>query len=150
MRRRSLIAAIPVLALSAMTGITGAQAAGKPASKAAANSGQHLDISPVALPVVVGERVLNYIFVEVRLNLTPLANLAKLQAMEPFFRDALVRAGHRKPFTRKDDYLSLDEARLKAALLTEAQRLGGKDVVGVTVMAQTPKRRTGIPTPPKA
>ena len=79
-----------------------------------------------------------------------MANIQKLREREPFFRDALVRAGHRTPFTRKDDYLSLDVDRLKAVMLKEAVRLGGKDIQSVSVMSQTAKRRTGLPKPPSA
>ncbi len=143
MRRRSLLAALPVLLFARP-----ASAAGKPAGKEA--SAQHLDISPLALPVVLGSRVVNYIFVNVRLNLAPMANIQKLQAREPFFRDALVRAGHRAPFTSKKDFVSLDEARLKAVMLKEAVRLGGKDVQGVAVMSQTAKRQSGLPKHPGA
>lgn len=127
-----------------------ARAAGPAKGGEGAKGAQELKISPVALPVVVDGVVVNYVFVEARLQLGALANLAKLQSMEPFFRDALVRAGHRTPFTRPDDYLSVDEKRLTATLLAEARRLGGKDVVSASVASQTPLRRTGVPQPPKA
>lgn len=143
MRRRSLLAALPVLLFARQ-----ASAAGKPAGKEA--NAQHLDIAPLALPVVLGSRVVNYIFVNVRLNLAPMANVQKIQAREPFFRDALVRAGHRTPFTGKKDFITLDEARLKSVMLREAVRLGGKDVIGVAVMSQTAKRQSGLPKHPGA
>ncbi len=143
MHRRSLLAALPVLVFARQ-----ASAAGKPVGKEA--NTQHLDISPLALPVVLGSRVVNYIFVSVRLTLAPMANVQKIQAREPFFRDALVRAGHRTPFTGKKDFVTLDEARLKSVMLKEAVRLGGKDVVGVVVMSQTAKRQSGLPKHPGA
>lgn len=111
---------------------------------------QHLDISPVALPVAIGSRVVNYIFVGVRLNLAPMANVQKLREREPFFRDALVRAGHRTPFTSPKDFVTVDVERLKAVMLKEAVRLGGKDVQGVAVMSQTAKRQSGLPKHPGA
>lgn len=143
MHRRSLLAALPVLLFARQ-----ASAAGKSAGKEPTT--QHLDISPVALPVVLGSRVVNYIFVSVRLNLAPMANVQKIRAREPFFRDALVRAGHRAPFTAHKDFVSLDEARLKTVMLKEAVRLGGKDVQGVAVMSQTAKRQSGLPKHPGA
>ncbi|MBP9755264.1 MAG: hypothetical protein KBD40_09720, partial [Phenylobacterium sp.] len=68
---------------------------------------------------------------------------------EPYFRDALVRAGHRSPyFTLATDYTKIDEARLKAVLLREAIAIGGaKEVKGVTLLSQSPKKRTGLPDP---
>ena len=61
--------------------------------------GQYVDLSPVAMPIVVRGALVNYVFVYVRINLTSGANSVKLREKEPFFRDALVRAGHRTPFT---------------------------------------------------
>jgi len=144
MLRRAFVSALPLTLLAG----PGLAAGGAPAEKAA--TGQHVDISPVALPVVVRGLVVNYVFVAVRLNLSQVANIQKLREREPFFRDALVRAGHRTPFTRNDDYLSLDVDRLKAVMLKEAVRLGGKDIQSVSVMSQTAKRRTGVPKPPSA
>ena len=46
--------------------------------------------------VVVNGQLVNYIFVNVRVNLTSRADVTKLrEAKEPFFRDALVRDAHR-------------------------------------------------------
>jgi hypothetical protein len=144
MLRRVFISALPLSLLAGPSLAAGAA----PTEKAA--GGQYVDISPVALPVVARDLVVNYVFVSVRLNLSQVANIQKLREREPFFRDALVRAGHRTPFTSKEDYLSLDVARLKAVMLKEAVRLGGKGVQSVSVMSQTAKRRTGVPKPPSA
>lgn len=130
--------------------LAGPSLAAGAAPKEKAAGGQYVDISPVALPVVVRDLVVNYVFVAVRLNLSQVANIQKLREREPFFRDALVRAGHRTPFTSQEDYLSLDVARLKSVMLKEAVRLGGKDIQSVSVMSQTAKRRTGVPKPPSA
>lgn len=110
----------------------------------------YVDISPVALPVVYQGKLLNYVFVNVRVLLTKKADPMAVRTKEPFFRDALVRAGHRKPFTRLDDFTKIDEAALKAVLTPEVSRLAGPGLVsGVQVMVQTPKRRTGLPVPPQ-
>ena len=144
MLRRAFISAVPMALLAGPSLAAGA------APKEKAAGGQYVDISPVALPVVVRDLVVNYVFVAVRLNLSQVANIQKLREREPFFRDALVRAGHRTPFTSQEDYLSLDVARLKSVMLKEAVRLGGKDIQSVSVMSQTAKRRTGVPKPPSA
>ena len=138
MRRRLLLAALASLAAATASP---ALAAGKPKTSEDKAASAHVDIAPVALPVVVKGQIVNYIFVGVRLNLAPMANVQKLREQEPFFRDALVRAAHREPFTKADDYLVIDEARLKAVMLKEGVRIGGKDVQSVAVMTQTPKRR---------
>jgi hypothetical protein len=102
--------------------------------------GQAVSLSPVALPIVVDGRVVNYVFVTVRLELAPLANSTRLREREPFFRDALVRAAHRTPFTLPSDLTKVDEAKLKAILLREAQAIAGAGAVrSVTLVSQASK-----------
>lgn len=110
----------------------------------------YVDIAPVALPVVYQGKLLNYVFVNVRVLLTKKADPLSVRTKEPFFRDALVKAGHRRPFTRLDDFTKIDEGALRAALTPEVVRIAGPQLVsGVQVMVQTPKRRTGLPVPPQ-
>lgn len=138
------LALIAALSLAAVAGA--AQASEGP--KKDATVGQYVDLSPVALPVIVGGQLMNYVFVHTRINLSPSADSPKLREKEPYFRDALVRAGHRTPFTRPDDYTKLDEAKLKAALMREAIAIAGaKNVASVAVLSQTSKQRTN--TAPK-
>src|SRR6185312_9470462 len=117
MHRRAVILALP-LALTAGAAIAGPRA-----------SGQFVDLAPVGLPVVVNGRLVNYVFVYARIDLTPNADLPRWRDKEPYFRDALVRAGHRTPFTLPTDYTRLDEARLKATLLQAASAITGPGVV---------------------
>jgi hypothetical protein len=131
---------IPLLALALATP---AFAEEKAATK---DVGQYVDLSPVALPIVVDGRLVNYVFVSVRILLTSQANTPKLRAQEPFFRDALVRLGHRTPFTNAKDYQVVDTARLQAGLMREAAAIGGSDnIKGVVVVSQTPKKRVQPP-----
>ena len=109
--------------------------------------GQYVDISPVALPIGVGGRLLNYVFATVRVNLSTRADANKMREKEPYFRDALVRAGHRTPFTLANDYNRLDQAKLKASLMREAAALvGAENLASVTVVVETPRRRVSNPT----
>lgn len=111
--------------------------------------GQYVDLAPVALPIVVEGQLINYVFVSTRLQLSASADAAKLRAKEPFFRDALVRAAHKTPFTNPSDYTKVDVPRLQAVLLREATAIaGGKGIKAAVVTSQTPKRRLGLPKPP--
>jgi hypothetical protein len=97
-------------------------------------------LSPVALPIVVGGQVVNYIFVTARVLLTPQADQFALRDKEPFFRDALVRAAYRTPFLAKNDYNHIDEAKLKAALWRDSVTIAGPGKVsGIQVVSQTPQ-----------
>jgi hypothetical protein len=140
MLRRALIAAAP-LALLALPALAAEE--GKPNE-----AGQYVDLSPVALPIVVDGQLVNYVFVSVRVVLTSAADVGKMRALEPYFRDALVKISHRTPFTSAKDYVSIDTGKLKAAMFQEAVRLAGpRNVQSIAVLSQAPKRRKGIPVP---
>ena len=141
MHRRALIAAAP-LALIA----TGALASEEKKDEKV-GAGQYVDIAPVAMPIVVGGRLVNYVFAYVRINLAPGVDSVKMRQKEPFFRDAIVRAAHRTPFTLASDYTKIDEAKLKAVVTREAVLIAGKAVKSVVVTSQQPKRRGGLPAP---
>jgi len=137
--RRAVILAGLVLGAGPAVGAE----SGKPSE-----AGQYVDLSPVALPIVVDGRLINYVFVYVRINLTSAANSPRLRDKEPYFRDALVRLGHRTPFTRYDDYTRVDDAKLKAALFAAAAAIAGPGMVkSIEVLSETPRKRTGLPTP---
>jgi flagellar basal body-associated protein FliL len=138
MIRRTLIAAALVLAA------TSAQAS--EAKEGKGDVGQYVDLQPVGLPIVSKGQLVNYVFVYVRINLTNGANTPKLREKEPFFRDALVRAGHRTPFTNPNDLAQVDAARLTAALTREAIAIAGPGQIrSVVVTSQAPRRRISVP-----
>lgn len=144
MNRRALILAA-VFAASAR----GALASSKPkAEEKEPAAGQYVELQPVALPITAYGEVVNYVFVYVRLNLAASVDAAKMRAREPYFRDALVRAGNRAPFNSPKGYLSLDETKLKAAMMREGAAIAGAGAIkSVEVLSQSPKRRTGFPKP---
>jgi hypothetical protein len=110
--------------------------------------GQYVDLQPVALPIVVDGQLVNYVFVYVRINLKTGADIIKIREKEPFFRDALVRDGHRTPFTLPNDWQKVDEAKLVAAMTRDAVAITGPGVVSsVSLTSQTPQKRAGPPHP---
>jgi len=137
MRRRDLLASLPLVLVAGAAMVDTKEA------------GQFIDLSPVALPVVANGRLVNYVFVYIRINLTPSADLARWRDREPYFRDALVRLGHRTPFTVPSDYTRIDEARLKAALYQAAAAITGPgQVASIEIQpGGGPMRRTGLPKP---
>jgi hypothetical protein len=103
-------------------------------------------MDPVGMPIVVDGKLVNYVFVTIRLGLSPNADAVKLREMEPYFRDALVRVGHRTPFVRPDNYAKLDDAKLKAALLREAAVLAGPgNIVSVQIIREQAQHYDGLP-----
>jgi hypothetical protein len=138
MRRRDLIAAsaaLPVLAAGSE-----ALARDRPAP-----SGLSLSLPGVGLPVIAGGRLRNYVFVSLRLHLGGSATPESMRPKEAFLRDALVRAGHRTPFTVAGDWTVVDTAALSASLVRSAATIAGRgSVTRVEVVSQAPRRRTGV------
>lgn len=104
-----------------------------------------LDLAALGLPVIAGGRVRNYVFVNIRLHLAAGADLARARSREPYFRDALVRAGHRSPFTLADDWNRLDGEAIARSIMAAAPGLAGAGVVRrAEIVSQTPQRRTAV------
>jgi hypothetical protein len=140
MIRLAHIAALATLAAAAPAHSAGG---GKDAK---GDVGQYVDLQPVGLPILSKGRLVNYVFVYVRINLTSAANVSKLREKEPFFRDALVRAGHRTPFSHASDLSQVDVARLTATLSRDAAAIAGPGQIrSVVVTSQAPRRRMTVP-----
>jgi hypothetical protein len=97
---------------------------------------QTIQLETVALPIIVNGRLLNYVFVNIRLELMPKADGAAVRGKQQFFRDDLVRTGHRTPFVRMDDYTKVDEARVRAELMRAAPGIIGPGVLKNAVITK--------------
>ena len=105
-------------------------------------------MSPLALPIVVDGKLVNYVFVTMRLGLSSKADPEATRAKEPYFRDALVRAAHRTPFVRPDNYAAIDEPKMTAALMRETAAIVGPGVVtSIKILRAQPQRYDGLPKP---
>ena len=134
MRRITLLAALALLTVSG------------PAFAGGAPAGQFVDLEPMGLPIVDHGTLVNYVFVYVRLVLAPMADVARVRDKEPFLRDALVRAAHRTPFTKPGDPNHIDQDRLDASLMRDAQMIVGPgQVTSVVVTSEQPQHRMIIP-----
>lgn len=141
MIRRTLLTAVVLLSAN-LAQASEPKPDGKGGKDGKGAVGQYVDLQPVALPIVSERRLVNYVFVNMRLNLTTSANAAKLREKEPFFRDALVRAAHRTPFTNPADLSTVDVPRLTAALMRDATAIAGAGQIRtVVVTSQAPRRR---------
>jgi len=107
---------------------------------------QTLAMEAVALPIIVDGKLINYVFCSIRLELYPNADGAKVRAKEQYFRDDLVRVGHRTPFTRTDDYTRVDDARVRAEVMRFAPTVVGPGVIrSATVTKQMSQKILGRP-----
>ena len=134
---------LPLVALAAIALAGGTHSAEKPKEV-----GQYVDLQPVAMPIVVDGRLVNYVFVYVRVNLKAGADVTKIRDKEPAFRDALVRDGHRTPFVLATDWQKVDEPKLIAVMTREASAITGPGVVAsVAITSQVPQKRVMPPRP---
>lgn len=134
MLRRHLLAVLPLLCLAAAPATAEEKGGGK-------QVGQYVDLQPVALPIVIEGQLVNYVFVTVRLNLASGADTPRWRAKEPYFRDALVRAGSATPFTLGKATDKIDIAKMTASLTKSAAAIAGPNVVrSITVLSQVPSR----------
>jgi hypothetical protein len=107
---------------------------------------QTIQMEAVALPIIVKGALLNYIFVSIRLELAPKADGSLVRSKEQFFRDDLVRTGHRTPFVRMDDYTKVDEGKVRSELLRYAASIMGPGVLQNAVITKQVSQKN-IATP---
>lgn len=111
------------------------------AEKKSEGGDPYVKLANVGLPIVDRGRVVNYIFVSVRLNLTPKANITELRDKEPYFRDALIRKGHVESFALPNKLDTLDEERFKRVMMPEFARISGPGMIqSIEILSQSPKK----------
>ncbi len=141
MDRRLFLFAVPAIALASRA--FAAPEGEKPAEAA------WVTMTGLGLPIVVEDRVINHIFVELKLHLKPGHPLEQVRAKDAAMRDALVRAGHATPFVLPTNYNRINEQALGRSLMQIAAREVGRGVVTrVEVVRQTPRMRVRNPAPP--
>src|SRR5690349_19097475 len=67
-----------------------------------------IKLQSMALPVIAGGKLVNYVFVQMTVTLKPGLLVTIFEGKEPLLRDAIVREAHNKPFLRPDSYVALD------------------------------------------
>ena len=142
---RLLPVLLAVLALAASSWGRGVDAA--PPSGASDKPAQpFFDLQAVGVPAVIRGRLVNYVFIQVRLVLATGVDASKLQGEEPYLRDALVHAATRTPFNPPASGVRLQDDRVKAEVMRDAvARLGPGKVVAVIIRSEMPERRMGVP-----
>ena len=92
---------------------------------------RYFDESRVRLPgepITQKGRLVNYVFVTLRLVCRQGADMVAIRAKEPFFRDALVRVAARENLAQADN-VHLDFPHLKAVVLREAAAIAGPGLI---------------------
>lgn len=102
-------------------------------------------VSGVGLPVIQDGRVRNYVFLTLLIHLGEHADPEAVRARLPYFRDAIVRASHRRPFTVAGDPNSLNGPAVCAALMRAAGVLCPRgSITRFEITAQQPRRQVSV------
>ena len=119
-----------------------ASAAPAKASEEAEPSGPgSYDLTVVGLPVVVDDRIRNYIYVRLKLHVAAGTEPMSLREKDPHIRDSLVRMAHRRPFTVAGEMNRLNAAAMAGHVMATAIRVCGRGVITrVEVTEQQPQR----------
>ena len=132
MDRRAFLAAGAVATAAAATSASAEEAAEAPPS---------YDLSAVGLPVVIDDRIRNYVFVRLKLHLEAGQDPTAIREKDPHIRDSLVRMGHRSPFTVPGEANRLNGAAIAGHAMAACIRVYGRGVVArVEVLSQQPQR----------
>lgn len=125
--------------LSALTSLSVGPALASEAPKE--GGAPYVKLASVALPVIDNGRVVNYLFITLRINLTAKADVNGLRLKEPYFRDILIRTAHKTSFALPNKRDTLDEARFKAVMIPEFARITGPGAIeSLEILAQNPKK----------
>ena len=136
MNRRALIQSVLVASLGLTT------AARASSSSSESKEPAVFDMTMIGLPVIRQGRLINYIFVNMKLHLAHGIRPEAVQAKEALIRDAVVRTGHRTPFVLPDKDTELNLNALTAEVLRQANRqMGSAAVTRVEVVNQMSRRR---------
>jgi hypothetical protein len=139
--KRAMAAAL--LASTLMAGLAAARAEDHGAGAAKQKSGQSdadasrsMDAPYLAVPVVRDGRLVNYLFVSLRIQIAPSVDLWRTRERAQFLRDALVRASHANQLSDPGDINKLNEAlALQVYRQAAVQSLGAEAVAGISIVS---------------
>jgi len=111
----------------------------------AAASSRSMDAPYLAVPVVREGQLVNYLFVSLRIEISPSVDLWRTRERAHFLRDALVRASHDNDLVDPRDNNVLNESRAVEVYRAAAvEALGERAVAGVSVVATYSSQGSGI------
>lgn len=151
MRRHAVARAIAA-AMIASTMLAGLAAAAGPQENAKARgeggeelSSRSMDAPYLAVPVLREGRLVNYLFVSIRVEISSAVDLWRTREQAHFLRDALVRASHAHDLSDPNDPNLLNETRAVEVYRAAAvQALGERAVAGVSIVASYSSQGSGV------
>jgi hypothetical protein len=139
--KRAMAAAL--VASTLMAGLAVARAAEHASASAKEKGGEagpdvsrSMDAPYLAVPVVRDGQLVNYLFVSLRIQISPHVDLWRTREKAQFLRDALVRASHANALADPNDINKLNETlALQVYRAAAIQSLGAQAVAGISIIS---------------
>ena len=156
MKKRHAMAravAAAMIASTLLAGLANAAGGGSDHGKAKEEAGEEgeqlssrsMDAPYLAVPVVRDGQLVNYLFVSIRIEISPSVDLWRTRERAHFLRDALVRASYSAGLADPANSTALDEARaLETYRAAAVAALGERAVGGVSIVATYSSQGSGI------
>jgi hypothetical protein len=104
-----------------------------------------MDAPYLAVPVVRDGQLVNYLFVSLRIQISPRVDLWRTRERAQFLRDALVRASHANALADPNNNNALNQAlALQIYRQAAIQTLGAGAVAGITIVSTYSSQGSGI------
>ena len=138
-------AAAALIASTLLSGLSVARAQPQGGGEAA-DVARTMDAPFIAVPVVRNGRLVNYVFVSLRVDIAPGVDIWRTREKAHFLRDALVRAAHRTPLAdpTNDDAINRPAALASFRAAAE-QALGARAVRNITIVHTQSSRQVSAP-----
>lgn len=107
-----------------------------------AGAGQFIYVQNLVTPVVRDGRLVNYLFINCRIQMAPGVDVWRAREKGHFLRDALIRAVHRRSLASPDRVDQLDQAAAQALITSVARQvLGAQSVASVQIVGVSSLRQ---------
>lgn len=134
MNRRALISSVIFAGMAAASPALAESSSGKEPAV--------FSMSMIGFPIIRQGRLINYVFVNMKLHLAEGVRPETVQTKEALIRDSVVRSAHRTPFVLPDKNTELNLPALTAEVRRQANRhLGSAAVTRVEVVNQMARRQ---------
>ncbi|MEZ6021918.1 MAG: hypothetical protein R3C16_00500 [Hyphomonadaceae bacterium] len=110
-----------------------------------AASARSMDAPYLAVPVVRDGQLVNYLFVSIRIEISPNVDLWRTREQAHFLRDALVRASHSNDLADPVNSNLLNESRaIEVYRAAAIHALGERAIAGVSIVSSYSSQGSGV------
>ena len=112
-----------------LCGLMMAAASARADDASKAETDPSVQLANIGIPVFAGHTVSNYLFLSIKIHLAATAPEEKFRDMEPYFRDAAVKAASKTSFADPKHQDKLDVPRFTAAMMVAFAKVTGPGMI---------------------